>query len=325
MALGNLFTGGIFTFIILIVIVFALWAVYKIIFAPILSFFGFGKKTLGQLGERTTKNWLDSWTRERDIAERETNDGALESKGSTALEEGADAVGNLDKLLITVQKSQNFNEERVVAAKEFVGAIERSVEESTKAFHEISASFQRDRADTKKIIKEYKQSIGDQKTIRQQTEERVGILGKDPINQKDPFAGNIMRLANEIQALEGTILAEENQDREQLQELVTIAETRDNKAKRIGKSLGKINVLLKKKPILPEIVPLQTLTEEIKIAIQDILTETKNMQSLLRRRQELSRGIMNIESQLRDLIQEQRKQILSSEANFADLQSRGAA
>ena len=49
------------------------------------------------------------------------------------------------------------------------------------------------------------------------------------------------------------------------------------------------------------------------------------MQSLLRRRQELSRGIMNIESQLRDLIQEQRKQILSSEANFADLQSRGAA
>src|SRR3989338_396460 len=213
MALGNLFTGGIFTFIILIVIVFALWAVYKIIFAPILSFFGFGKKTLGQLGERTTKNWLDSWTRERDIA-----------------------------------------------AKEFVGAIERSVEESTKAFHGISASFQRDRADTKKIIKEYKQSIGDQKTIRQQTEERVGILGKDPINQKDPFAGNIMRLANEIQALEGTILAEENQDREQLQELVTIAETRDNKAKRIGKSLGKINVLLKKKPILPEIVPLQTLT-----------------------------------------------------------------
>lgn len=316
MALSNILSGGVLIFVIIILVVFIFWMLWKILSL-------FGKKKLGQLGDRTGKNWMDSLTRERAMGEREAGDAAREGKGKEELTAGLNYADGLERLLATVQNSNNFNEERVAAAMDFVKGIVKSIEESTRYFHESIEAFQKDRGDIKRVIKDYKQSIGDQKEIRRQAEERVETLSK--VNQMDPYAGRIMALANEIQPIEEAILAEENQDREQLQELITIAEIRDNKRKRIAKNLNKMSDLLRKKPVLQQTFPLQALAEEIKLAMQNILTETKSMWSLLDRRRELSQSILNLEGKLSPLINEQRKNILSSEAHLADLQSRGAA
>ena len=259
------------------------------------------------------------------MAQREEKGDAQEGKGKEEIIKTKNFIEDFEKLLATILRSEDFNEERVAIAKDFVQAIEKSTKAAANAFHELSSEFQKDRADTKKIIKKYKQSIGDQNTIRQQAEERVETLGKAPINQKDPYATDIIRFSNEIQPIEQAILAEENQDREQLQELMTIAETRENKSRTIERNIKNIKNLLKKKPILPETIAIRTQVEEIKIALDDILTETQAMESLLKRRKELSQGIINLEGKLGDLIEQQIRQIQASEAHLAELQRRGAA
>jgi len=319
MALLDFLGGGILTYVVIVVVLFLFWIAWKLILSPL---FGFGKKSI-ELSDRALSGLGKSWS----AAAREAGhlnlelatEGASDQRGKRA----AQTMEGLGSLLNESQSRQDFSSERVDAVRRGINAVSSDMKEEAAAFDTLFTQYKADRREVDRILRSVKQQVGDQQKIMRETLERRDKLAR--VGQTDPFAGELVRLTENIINRDKELTAAETQDKNLLRQVTSVAETRIKKVKGITSRFDEMDRLLKLEPPLQQVPKLQEQVQQIKRILAELSAEHDELRALLQRRKELLQGVMRTEGELRLRLEEQKKQIQASEAHFQDLRRRGAA
>ncbi|MDP3728360.1 MAG: hypothetical protein Q8R18_02790 [bacterium] len=324
MALGNLLSGGVLTFVIILLVVFVLWILYKIVFAPILSLFGFGTRSMGKLAGRGLGNLMDDWTKGRNGEERARKESAEEGEEESLVRKGYSADSDAMSLLRNISSTQNFNSENVKIMTNSVKLQEQCISERRKILNDLKSSYKEDRKYVGKLIDDLKAGIRGQGKIEKRALEIAREIEKYHVTVENNTYGRIVEIAERIKPLEERVQPFEQKNIELSRALEESVTQRENLLKAQSTALDKMKSSLKKDPILPELQNIEEQQMIINTKLQTEVTITQEARSIQKEHAQIAHGVNQILSQVIPLLQEQDRAIQASTAQLVDLVNRGA-
>ncbi len=327
MAIGDFLGGGAMAFIIVLVAVFILWILYKVILAPIFSVFGWGKQTMGKLGERAMNNMVDNWTKDKNEGNNEKNESAQEGQAGQLGAQGKDLAANASGLLGNVASTGNFSEEKVSQFKLILNEQEKVMSQQKVLFNKLYEEYHLAQKNFKKGLNNLRDVIDEQSRIERAALEQARQIEK--FGQTDPSLGRIIGIVEEIKPLAKGLIAFDAQEREHYESLQSLSKNRSvmtNDILRLVHDSKSVFFLANEKKVAPlQQVPLlqqnQKLIEEKMSQLVAYTDEAKKININL---EQIMNQIQQIDAKIIPLLKEQQELIQASKAYLEKLKLEGA-
>ncbi|MBI5797779.1 hypothetical protein HZA98_02655 [Candidatus Woesearchaeota archaeon] len=321
MALAFL-SGAAFTYILIFLIIVALFILWKLIFSPLFRLLGWGAKKAGALASETSSLLGSSMNRtqdekdrlgaeQRDIAESKEDENKTAELNSTA-----------DKLLTEAANTQDFSSEKKTQFHTMLNAQVLLLNRLAERARVLLGNMKKDAVAEGQTVKSMKDIIQNQENLQRQSLQRVELIGK--YGQKDPYAETAINIAEKIKPFTEEVMAFDGLAERDLFVMQEIAK-RQLAFARNSKELLELSLQrLNKEPLLREISQLKIENRSIRENITALQGLGRQAEQLLNQRAQRGDAILNLEARMRPLIEEQAQAVRASEALLYDLKKRGA-
>ena len=321
MAFLGFLTGGVETFIVVLLAVFILWVLWKIILAPLGRLFGFGAKNMGQLADYSIKKGVDSWFEARKEKDREDKEEGEEGFIADHTKKIKDISGAALGIIKNVQSTNDFNDTKIHELQQLLKTQEELLSDDERMYGDLISLYDKDLSSAKRIFNDARSIAQRQDKIMTLASKRIGDL--ENVDEKTSFEGEILRLGKNLREISEQLGVYEQRDAHDAQELRELSKQRIRLTKDTKARVADTEKALILTPVMQQ---LPRITENLTAMEKngDVLSGlTQRVQEMVQERKSIATAIASIEPKIQAMDKEQEKRIQESDARIADLVREG--